>query len=329
VFEEEVPATELADVAEDRFGRVYTRAPAPPLSNLAPTGAPSGDAFGRRAAGVRVDGRVLRGFPTPSGKLEFYSSTLARWGWCEFALPTYIRSHVHPSRLEPDQMPLISTFRLPVHIHTRSANSKWLDEIAHSNPLWLHPQDAARLGLATGDLVRVETEIGHFVVRAWVTEGIRPGVVACSHHMGRWKLDGERRAEGQRQMMATVALERSGSRWTLRRERGVEPFTSSDPDTSRLWWTDAGVHQNLTFAVHPDPVSGMHCWHQAVRVKRAEPGDRPGDVEVDADKSKRAFEAWLAKSRPADRYSPDGTRRPQWLIRPLRPTAAAYKLPGT
>ena len=29
--------------------------------------------------------------------------------------------------------------------------------------------------------------IGHFVVKAWVTEGIRPGVVACSHHMGRWK----------------------------------------------------------------------------------------------------------------------------------------------
>ena len=38
----------------------------------------------------------------------------------------------------------------------------------------------------TGDLVRVETEIGYFVVKAWVTEGIRPGVVACSHHMGRW-----------------------------------------------------------------------------------------------------------------------------------------------
>jgi anaerobic selenocysteine-containing dehydrogenase len=326
VFEEEVPASDLVDVAEDRFGRVYTRGPAPPPHNLAPTGAPAGDSEGRRAAGVRVDGRVLRGFPTPSGKLEFYSSTLARWGWREVALPTYIVSHVHPSRLEPDQMPLISTFRLPVHIHTRSANSKWLDEIAHSNPLWLHPQDATRLGLATGDLVRVETEIGHFVVKAWVTEGIRPGVVACSHHMGRWKLDGER-AEGQRQMMATVALERSGSRWALRRERGVEPFASDDPDTSRLWWTDAGVHQNLTFAVHPDPVSGMHCWHQAVRVRRAEPGDRPGDVEVDAERSRKVFDHWLAKSRPADRHSPDGTRRPQWLIRPLRPTAAAYQLP--
>ena len=69
----------------------------------------------------------------------------------------------------------------------RPTASGW-DEIAHTNPLWLHRRDAARLGVGTGDLVRVETEIGHFVLKAWVTEGIKPGVVACSHHMGRWKL---------------------------------------------------------------------------------------------------------------------------------------------
>ena len=101
------------------------------------------------------------------------------------------------SKLEVDQMCLISTFRLPVQIHTRSANAKWLNEIAHTNPLWLHPRDAGRVGVETGDLVRVETEIGHFVVKAWVTEGIHPGVVACSHHMGRWKTgDGPRQSDG-------------------------------------------------------------------------------------------------------------------------------------
>jgi anaerobic selenocysteine-containing dehydrogenase len=324
LHEREVPEHELADLSETRFGRVYSRATAPAPINLAPTGAPPGDAEGRRAIGVRVDSRVLRGFPTPSGKLEFFSTTLARWGWREHALPGYIESHVHPSRLAPGQMPLISTFRLPVHIHTRSANAKWLDEIAHTNPLWLHPEDAARLRLATGDLVRVETEIGHFVVKAWVTEGIRPGVVACSHHMGRWKL---RDGEGQRQLMATVAMERDGPRWGLRRERGAAPYESADPDTGRIWWSDVGVHQNLTFPVHPDPVSGMHCWHQAVRVRRADPGDRAGDIHVDAEMSTRAYESWLAKARPADRFSPDGTRRPSWLIRPVKPVPAAYRLP--
>jgi anaerobic selenocysteine-containing dehydrogenase len=218
---------------------------------------------------------------------------------------------------------LISTFRLPIQIHTRSANAKWLDEIAHTNPLWIHPNHAARLGLRTGDLVRVETEIGYFVVRAWLTEGIRPDVVACSHHMGRWKL----KAEGQRQLMATVSLDHQGDRWGLKREQGVAPYRSSDADTLRIWWTDVGVHQNLTFPVHPDPVSGMHCWHQAVRVRRAEAVDKYGDISVDTEKSHEVYARWLAETRPADRYSPDGTRRPYWLMRPLKPAREVYRLP--
>jgi anaerobic selenocysteine-containing dehydrogenase len=324
VFEEEVPPGEMQDAVRAPSGRVYTRAPRPASPNVVPVPTPDPDAEGRRPAGVEVDGRTVRGFPTPSGKLEFYSRTLVEWGWPEYALPTYIKSHVHPERLAPGEMPLIPTFRLPVQIHTRSANAKWLDEIAHTNPLWIHATDAERLSLRTGDLVRVETRIGHFVVKAWVTEGIRPGVVACSHHMGRWKT-GE---DGQRQLMATVALEREGTRWGLRRRRGVEPADSHDPDTSRIWWSDAGVHQNLAFAVQPDPVSGMHCWHQAVRVRKAEPADRYGDVVVDTAKSAAAYRDWLALARPAARVSPDGTRRPYWLLRPLKPSREAYRLPG-
>jgi len=324
LYENPVPLEDLEEIAEDRFGRVLTRTPAPPPLNMAPTGTPEGDDEGRRPAGVRVDGQVLRGFPTPSGRLEFYSSTLAEWGWKEYALPTYIRSHVHPETMDDDQMVLISTFRLPVQIHTRTANSKWLDEIAHTNPLWLHPSDAKRLGIQeTGDLVRVETEIGYFVLKAWVTEGIKPGVVACSHHMGRWKIHDH----GQRQLMATASLDRKGSQWTLKRKRGVEPYPSSDPDTSRIWWTDAGVHQNMTFPVHPDPISGMHCWHQAVRVRKAKRGDRYGEIWVDTEKSTEVFDAWLEKTRSAMVYSPDGTRRPSWLIRPVKPVKAAYRLP--
>jgi anaerobic selenocysteine-containing dehydrogenase len=327
LHEREVPAAELEDVAEDAYGRVYTRAPKPPSPNLVPVGNPEPDAAGRRPAGVRVDGTVRAGFPTPSGRLEFYSPTLASWGWREHALPGYIRSHVHPLSLAAGEMCLISTFRLPVHIHTRSANAKWLDEIAHSNPLWIHPTDAARLGVSTGDLVRIETEIGHFVDKAWVTEGIRPGVVACSHHMGRWKL-AEQGRQAQRQMMATVALGRDGDRWTMRRRQGAGPYASSDPDSLRIWWTDVGVHQNLTFPVHPDPISGMHCWHQAVRVAKAEPGDRYGEVAVDTAKAHQVYQEWLARTRPATTHSPDGTRRPFWLIRPLRPSREAYRLPG-
>lgn len=323
IYEEAAPPGELEDLREDRFGRVYTRMPKPPSPNVVPVPTPDPDQEGRRLVGVKVDGQILRGFPTPSGRLEFYSRTLADWGWPEYVIPTYIRSHIHRENLAGDQTVLISTFRLATQIHTRSANAKWLDEIAHTNPLWIHPTHAARLGVRTGDLVRVETEIGYFVVRVWVTEGIHPGIVACSHHMGRWKLG----QDGQRQLMATVTLDHEGSRWGLKREKGVAPYQSSDQDTLRIWWTDAGVHQNLTFPVHPDPISGMHCWHQAVRVKKAEPGDEYGDVSVDTHKSREVYKRWLAMTRPAGEYSPDGTRRPYWLLRPLKPAREFYRLP--
>jgi len=271
---------------------------------------------------------VRRGFPTPSGLLEFYSSTIAGWGWPEHAVPGYIRSHVHPDRMDADQMVLISTFRLPTQIHTRSANSKWLDELAHTNPVWVHPSDASRLGIArTGDLVRVETAIGHFVAKAWITEGIRPGVVACSHHMGRWRLTGHDHV-GSGGMMATVDLTKEPGGWALRPRRRVAPYRSDDPDTMRIWWSDTGVHQNLTFPVHPDPISGMHCWHQAVRVEPARPGDVHGDVAVDTDRARQIYAEWMAATRPAGSHSPDGTRRPTWLMRPLRPSADTFALPS-
>jgi len=324
VYQQPVPTAELEDVRENQLGRVFTRAPKSDSPNIVPQASPEGDDEGRRPVGVTVDGKIVRGFPTPSGKLEFYSSTLAEWGWPEYAMPTYIKSHIHRERLDRDQMVLISTFRLPVHIHTRSSNAKWLTEIAHSNPLWIHPVDAGRLAVRTGDLLRVETEIGYFVVKAWVTEGIRPDVVACSHHMGRWKLDDSHQGPAT----ATANLEHRGSNWHLGRTHGAGPYQSDDSDSSRIWWTDVGVHQNLTFPVHPDPISGQHCWHQAVRVLKAQPDDRYGDVSVDSAKSRAVYLDWLAKARSAEQHSPDGTRRPFWLMRPLKPPKEVFRIPG-
>src|SRR4029078_10897098 len=100
-----------------------------------------------------------------------------------------------------------------------------------------------------------------------------------------------------------------------------------DPDTRRIWWTDAGVHQNLTFPVHPDPISGMHCWHPAVRVRRAQPGDGYGDISVDVEKAHAVYERWLEITRPATRVSPDGTRRPYWLAAPPQPPREGSRLP--
>ena len=275
--------------------------------------------------GVVVDGVARVGFPTPTRKLEFFSRTLKDWKWPEHAVPGYIRSHVHWSNIDraKGEMVLLPTFRLPTLIHTRSGNAKWLYEISHTNPLWLHPEDAARHGVTTGDLLKIATAIGWFVDKVWVTEAIRPGVVACSHHLGRWRL--AETTGGERWSTALVDLQREApGRWRMRQLHGIEPFDSADPDSARVWWQDAGVHQNLTFPVQPDPISGQHCWHQKVSVARPGPDERYGDIVVDTEKAFAVYRQWLALARPAP--GPGNLRRPLWLPRAFKPDASAFRL---
>lgn len=277
------------------------------------------------ALGVMIDGKACEGFPTPSRRLEFYSATLKDWGWPENAIPGYTRSHVHRSSIDHErgEYLLIPTFRLPTLIHTRSGNAKWLYEISNANPVWIHPVDAERIGVATGDLVRVTTEIGDYVNRAWITEGIRPGVVACSHHLGRWRLETALGTDRWASALVTLGRDQEGV-WRMPHLEGTLPFESDDPDSARIFWREGGVHQNLTFAVHPDPVSGMHCWHQKVQVEPAREGDQYGDVYVDTRKAYQVYKDWLAMTRP-QLNRPDGLRRPLWMIRPYRPAATAFK----
>ncbi len=279
---------------------------------------------GDRVLGVLVDGVARVGFPTPSRRLELYSTTLAQWGWSEHALPGYIESHVDQQHLAADEMVLVSTFRLPTLIHTRSANSKWLTELSNTNPVWIHPRDAQRLSVETGDLLRVSTRIGYYVNRAWVTEGVRPGVVACSHHMGRWRVEGDPQGSSRWQLHDIQLTEDGQGGYRIRRTTDVQAFSSSDPDSKRVWWSSGGVHQNMVFPVQPDPVSGMHCWHQKVKVTVAEPEDRYGDVFADTTKSMAVFREWLARARPAP--GPGGLRRPLHLKRVVRPADETYRI---
>jgi anaerobic selenocysteine-containing dehydrogenase len=317
------------EVSRDEFTPFETKV-APPEDHHVKSDGVVTDPQGA-AVGVMVDGECRRGFATPSRKLELFSPTLAEWGWKErdYVIPWPLKSHVDPSEIDRanGEMILLPTFRLPTLIHTRSANAKWLYEISHKNPVWMHPEDAARLGVKTGDLIRVETEIGWFVDRVWVTNGIKPGIIAMSHHLGRWRLA---ESEGVSQGMSNlVTLESEGEgAHQLRVVHGARAWKSSDPDTSRIWWEDVGVHQNLTHAVHPDPVSGAHCWHQkALSVRKARSGEEHGDVFVDTRKSVEVYQKWLVLARSAVDHSPDGTRRPYWLNRPLKPTREAYRLP--
>jgi anaerobic selenocysteine-containing dehydrogenase len=314
--ERPLTAAELADTEPDDAGvlrKPTTGDSTPPLVGEA------------GAVGVRLaDGSKVAGWLTPSRKLELFSRTMVDFGWPEHATPGYIESHVahRTMDLEGGELVLLPTFRLPTLIHTRSANAKYLNEISNSHPVWLNATDAERLEVTTGDLIRVTTRIGYFVARAWAHQGIRPGVAAMSHHMGRWRLheqSGSRWATGR----VSLDMQEDGVR-RMRYVSGVGPFPSKDPDSDRIYWEDPGVHQNLTFPVQPDPWSGMHCWLQRVRITPAEAGDRYGDIEVDLRKSREAFREWLAMTRPGP--SAAGWRRPEFMMRAVKPRRRAFKV---
>ena len=105
----------------------------------------------------------------------------------------------------------------------------------------------------------------------------------------------------------------------LRDEAGArrQAFQSPDPDSGRIWWSEVGVHQNLTFPVQPDPVSGMHCWHQRVHLEKAGPDDATATSMVDTDAAHEAYKEWMEQTRPAP--GPGGT--PSAAV--VRSTAAA------
>ena len=274
--------------------------------------------------GIIIDGEAVVGFPTPSRKQEFYSQTMVDWKWPEYSIPTYIKSHIHEDNLDKTkgEYVLVPTFRLPMLIHSRSGNAKWLMEIANRNPIWMHPKDAARWGFKTGDLIKMNTDIGYFVDKVWVTEGMKPGVVACSHHLGRWRREQD---QGNRWATNTVRIEqKEKGKWLMNTKSGIKPFNSSDADSKRIFWVDGGVHQNITHAVHPDPISGMHCWHQRVRIEIPNDDENYGDIMVDTNKSMENYREWLKITRPAP--GPNGMRRPYWFNRPLKPVKEAYYL---
>lgn len=177
--------------------------------------------------------------------------------------------------------------------------------------------------VSSQDLLKVETEIGYFIDKVWITEAIKPDVVACSHHIGRW-----RRKEdpiGNSWMTNTVRIkELEEGRWKMEILDMVQPFASSDKDSKRIWWRDGGVHQNITFSVHPDPISGMHCWHQKVWLTVPGSDEKYGDIFVDTNKAHEFYKKWLTMTRPGP--GPNGLRRPLLMARTLRPDDSAYNV---
>lgn len=76
----------------------------------------------------------------------------------------------------------------------RSANLPWYQEfkkmdsgdVSWKDVLKMNPSDGAKLGLKTGDTVKVSSMAGSIVVQVKLWEGIRPGTVTKSYGQGHW-----------------------------------------------------------------------------------------------------------------------------------------------
>ena len=181
-----------------------TAGPARTLDFMLQTG-PFGAAFGARPGGASIS--LLRENPhgvdfgalqprlpevlrTPSGTIELAHPVLmadvARLAGAVAAL---------------EAQPLVLVGRR----HLRSNNS-WMHNIevlVKGKPrctLHVHPDDAARLGLADGGVARVTSRVGQVDASVEVTDAVRPGVVSLPHGWG----------HGQPGTRLRVAAERAG-----------------------------------------------------------------------------------------------------------------------
>jgi thiosulfate reductase/polysulfide reductase chain A len=119
-------------------------------------------------------------FATPSGKIEFYSLQLKDKGFDP--VPRYRR----PPEGPPGSFRLLFG-RAPVHSFSRTQTNPVLLDAMAENEVWVNAWVGARMGLKSGDYVRLRNQDGvvsNFRVKARVTEAIRPECVYMVHGFG-------------------------------------------------------------------------------------------------------------------------------------------------
>ena len=127
-----------------------------------------------------------RGFPTPTRKVEIYSTHFARAGYAP--LPVYQEPGGSPHS-RPDmaqEYPLVLTFfRLVQYCDVQHRNIPRLRRQVPEPCLEIHPVTAAAVGIQDGEWVILETATGRIRLKARCKDSLHPGVVATAH--GWWQ----------------------------------------------------------------------------------------------------------------------------------------------
>jgi anaerobic selenocysteine-containing dehydrogenase len=81
------------------------------------------------------------------------------------------------------------TYKTVHHGQARTNVNPWLMLMIPENPVEISANDASALGVESGDRVRVSSASNPegIVGKVRVTQGLKPGVVAISHHYGHWE----------------------------------------------------------------------------------------------------------------------------------------------
>lgn len=194
----------------------------------------------KKYVGQKIGDKVYKSFPpdklSKSGYLELYSGLLKLKGYP--ALPTYVPIPAH-EKIKSNEL-ILTTYKVAVHIHSRSSHRKWLSEIYHDNPGWINPKTAADRGIKDGDKIKVKSSVGEIITKARVTEKIVPGVIAISMSVGRE--ESGRYGSGKKSPLAH----------------------DNDPDLKNKFWDTYGMHPNWIIPNSDDPINGQQAWMDTV-----------------------------------------------------------------
>ena len=122
------------------------------------------------------------GFPTPTGKLELFSTALESMGYDP--LPYFQEPgespYATPELAREYPLVLTSGYRQPFYFLSQYRNIPWLRSFQKDPIVQIHPETAKQYGIDDGDWAWIETPRGRIRQLARVIPGILPGVVMAT-----------------------------------------------------------------------------------------------------------------------------------------------------
>ena len=130
---------------------------------------------------LREDGEP--GFPTPTGRIELYSTLFENFGLDP--LPSYEEPSLSPvstpELYEKYPLILITGVRSPVFFHAEHRQIPVLREIQPEPVVEIHPDTATQYGIKDGDWIWIENQKDRIRQKAKITPIIHPKMVLAQH----------------------------------------------------------------------------------------------------------------------------------------------------